>query len=91
MPIGCRIIGTQPLCYAGNLSLEDCEMVDCDLAFEKSEVKAEIKGTVDSIKNPESGIIIADSIGEIILDDDLRGTGCRIEIRENTDKQVASA
>ena len=32
--IRCKIIGTQPLCYCDNLTLEDCEMIDTDLAFE---------------------------------------------------------
>lgn len=66
--VRCRIIGTQPLCYARGLVLEDCEMLDCDLAFEKSEVRATIRGSVDSIKNPADGRITADRIGEIILD-----------------------
>ena len=62
----CRIEGTQPLCYAKNLTLIDCEMVGCDLAFENSEVEASIRGHVDSIKNPRSGRIVVDSVGEVI-------------------------
>ena len=34
----CTIIGTQPLCYCKGLKLINCRMVDCDLAFEKSDV-----------------------------------------------------
>lgn len=64
----CTLIGTQPLCYCKNLRLINCEMIGCDLSFEKSSVYAEIKGSVDSIKNPESGIITADSVGEVIYD-----------------------
>lgn len=64
----CTIIGTQPLCYCKNLRLINCKMVDCDLSFEKSFVDAEIVGHIDSVKNAESGIIVADSIGEIITD-----------------------
>jgi hypothetical protein len=41
-------------------------MIDCDLAFEKSSVVAEVVGHIDSVKNAESGSISADSIGEII-------------------------
>lgn len=67
--IRCKIIGTQPLCYAKGLVLEDCEMVDTDLSFEYSDVSAVIKGRIDSVKNPSSGKIEADSIGEIILDE----------------------
>ena len=31
-------IRDRPLCYAKGLVLENCEMIDCDLSFEKSEV-----------------------------------------------------
>jgi len=67
--VRCKIIGTQPLCYAKGLVLEDCEMIDCDLSFEKSEVTADIKGEIMSVKNPLSGKITAGSIGDIIIDD----------------------
>lgn len=66
--IRCRIIGTQPLCYCKNLVLEDCTMEGTDLAFENSEVRAVITGHIDSVKNPISGYVTADSIGEVILD-----------------------
>ena len=65
----CRIIGTQPLCYCKNLTLRNCTMEGCDLAFEYSDVLASIIGHVDSVKNPRSGLITADSVGEIIMDD----------------------
>lgn len=82
--VRCRIIGTQPLCYAKNLILEDCEMVDCDLAFEKSDVHAVVKGTIDSVKNPSSGHIYADAIGEVIMDEEqLDQTPCIIETKAN--------
>lgn len=64
--INCRIIGTQPLCYCSNLKLINCTMEDTDLAFEYSDVEADIKGHVISIKNPKSGVITVDSVGEII-------------------------
>ena len=70
--IRCRIEGTQPLCYAKNLILEDCEMVGCDLAFERSYVNATVIGNIESVKNPISGKIKADSYGEIILDGDVK-------------------
>lgn len=66
--IRCKIIGTQPLCYAEGLVLETCTTEDCDLAFEYSDVKADIKGSIVSVKNPHSGYICAGAIGEIILD-----------------------
>ena len=65
----CKIIGTQPLCYCKDLTLENCIMEDTDLAFEYSDVHAAINGHVDSIKNPRSGEIIADSVGEILMGD----------------------
>ena len=64
--INCKIIGTQPLCYCKNLLLIDCEMINCDLSFEYSEVNASIIGGIDSVKNPKSGRISADFVGEII-------------------------
>ena len=67
--VRCKISGTQPLCYARNLMLEDCEFApDCDLAFEDSEVNASILSPVTSIKNPKSGKIKAQSVGELIID-----------------------
>lgn len=64
----CTIIGTQPLCYCNNLRLINCRMVDCDLSFERSVVDATVIGRIDSVKNPTSGRIIADDIGEIIVE-----------------------
>lgn len=67
--INCKIIGTQPFCYCKNLKLIDCEMLETDLAFEKSQVEATITTKVDSIKNPLSGQITVPDVGELILDD----------------------
>ena len=68
--VRCRISGTQPLCYAEDLILEDCVFdTDCDLAFEDSTLHAHIISPVTSIKNPRSGRIEAPSVGEIILDE----------------------
>lgn len=78
--IRCKITGTQPLCYAKGLVLEDCTMEGCDLAFEYSDVQADIKGSIDSVKNPRSGYIKAAQIGEIILDEhQLKDGTCKIE------------
>ena len=70
--VRCHIKGTQPLCYCKNLVLEDCTMENCDLSFEYSDVKATVNGSIDSVKNPVSGFVKADSIGEIIIDGTLR-------------------
>ena len=67
--VNCKIIGTQPLCYCKDLKLIDCTMEETDLAFEYSDVEATISGHVDSIKNPKSGEIVVDSVGEIITGD----------------------
>ncbi len=67
--INCTIIGTQPLCYCTNLKLVHCTLQDADLSFEYSDVNAEIEGHVISIKNPRSGRIVVDSVGEIIRED----------------------
>ena len=79
--VRCHIGGTQPLCYCDNLVLEDCTFEpDADLAFEYSSVQATVKGHITSVKNPRSGRIHADSIGEIILDENIKQPGdCIIE------------
>jgi len=67
--VRCHITGTQPLCYCENLIIEDCTFgEDADLAFEYSTIQATIKGRVHSIKNPTSGHIRVDEVGEIIID-----------------------
>ncbi len=68
--IDCTIIGTQPLCYCKGLKLINCKTVACDLAFEYSEVDARIVGSIDSVKNPRAGKIVADQIGELIYTED---------------------
>lgn len=77
--IDCEIEGTQPLCYCKGLKLIHCTMQDCDLSFEYSDVEADIVGTITSVKNPRSGRIAADSIGEVILEDSVMETNCLIE------------
>lgn len=67
--INCKISGTQPLCYCKNLKLINCTMENTDLSFEYSDVEADIKGHILSVKNPKSGIITADSVGEVIMED----------------------
>lgn len=80
--IRCTIRGTQPLCYARGLVLEDCRMVDTDLSFENSDVRATVQGSILSVKNPDHGEIVADSIGQILLDEFRRpGADCRITCR----------
>lgn len=77
--VNCKIIGTQPLCYCEDLTLISCTMEETDLSFEYSAVNATVKGNILSVKNPASGKIIADSIGEIILEDSVMETNCEIQ------------
>lgn len=79
--VRCKISGTQPLCYCKGLVLEDCEMEGTDLSFERSEVCASVKGNIVSVKNPISGYINADSIGEIILNEEAGiASRCKINV-----------
>ena len=80
--INCVVSGTQPLCYCKNLKLENCTMIGADLAFEYSDVHATIDGHVDSIKNPRSGEIVADSVGEIIREDAVMECTGAVVVRE---------
>lgn len=81
--IDCKIIGTQPLCYCKNLKLINCTMEDTDLSFEYSEVEADVKGHVLSIKNPKSGTITVDSIGEIIREAPVMECKAEILLRDD--------
>ena len=78
--VNCHIEGTQPLCYAHNLVLENCTFgPDADLAFEYSEVQADVKGHITSVKTPRTGCIQAGSIGEIIIDQNIKAPAdCKI-------------
>ena len=80
--VNCRIIGTQPLCYCKKLTLLGCTMENTDLAFEYSDVEATIQGHVDSIKNPRSGLITLDSVGEVIMDDAVMECTGKVVIRD---------
>ena len=79
--IDCTIIGTQPLCYCKDLKLINCTMEETDLAFEYSDVDADVKGHIISVKNPKSGKIVADSVGEIIFEDAVMETDGQVIIR----------
>ena len=81
--IRCKVSGTQPFCYVEDLYMEDCETEGCDLSFEYSTVNATLRGRIDSVKNPLSGSITADEIGEIIIDENVReGSDCKIIARK---------
>lgn len=79
--INCKIIGTQPLCYCKDLKLINCTMEEADLSFEYSDVEADIRGDVISIKNPRSGVITVDSVGEVIWDDPVMECNGKVVLR----------
>ena len=57
-------------------------MINTDLSFEYSDVKASINGNILSVKNVTSGEVVADSIGEIIKEDSIYPLNGVIKIRE---------
>lgn len=68
--INCTIESLQGLCYIDNLVMRNCKLLNTTLAFEYSDVDAEIVGKIDSILNPSSGKITADHIDELIIEKD---------------------
>jgi len=81
--VNCHLAGEQLLCYADNLVLENCTFdAACDRMFEYSNVKADIRGHIENIKNPTTGHIIADSIGSVTIDENVKQPNdCVIELR----------
>ena len=82
--VNCHISGEQPLCYAHDLVLENCTFdPSCDRAFEYSTLRADIRGTITNIKNPMSGHIVADGIGSVTIDKNIKAPAdCLIEVRK---------
>ena len=83
--INCHISGEQPLCYATDLVLENCTFdSSCDRAFEYSTLQADIRGSITNIKNPASGRIVADGIGSVTLDENIKAPAdCEILLRSS--------
>ena len=50
--------------------MKNCRLINTTLAFEYSSVEAEIDSEIDSVLNPNSGIIKAERIKELILEHD---------------------
>ena len=84
--VNCHIVGEQVLCYAHDLKIENCTFApECDRMFEYSTLEADIKGSITEVKNPTSGHIVADAIGRITLDQNIKQpANCRIETRNDT-------
>ncbi len=68
--INCTIESLQGMCYIDHLVMKNCKLLNTTLAFEYSTVDAEITGKIDSVMNPSSGVIRADSINELIVEKD---------------------
>lgn len=81
--VNCTIESEQGMCYMENITLRDCILLNTDLAFEYSTVDASVLSQIDSVKNPCSGRIEAEGIGEAIFDDS------KIN-RENTSIRLAA-
>ncbi|MBQ9355996.1 MAG: DUF3737 family protein [Prevotella sp.] len=81
--VNCHLAGEQLLCYADHVVLENCTFDPaCDRVFEYSHVHADIRGHIENIKNPTTGHIIADSIGSVTIDRNIKQPAdCVIELR----------
>lgn len=67
--INCTIESLQGLCYIDNLVMKNCRLLNTTLAFEYSTVDIQANGSIDSVMNPAGGIIRAEGIGELIVDE----------------------
>lgn len=66
--VNCHIESDQGLCYIDGLVLENCTFAETNLAFEySSNIRAECRGVLNSVKNPVSGVIKAEKIGTLIM------------------------
>lgn len=72
--VRCHIAGEQPLCYVHGLTLDNCTFdAASDRAFEDSEnLDVIISGAITEIKNPISGRIVADEIGRVTIDENVK-------------------
>lgn len=68
--INCTIESLQGMCYIDNLVMKNCRLINTTLAFEYSSVNAQITSKIDSVMNPSSGTITAESIDELIIEKD---------------------
>lgn len=68
--VNCTIESLQGMCYINNLVMKNCRLINTTLAFEYSNVEAEIPSRIESVFNPGSGTIHAEQIGELIIEKD---------------------
>lgn len=67
--VNCVIESLQGMCYMENLVMKNCKLLNTTLAFEYSTVDVEVDGAIESVKNPSAGVIKADEIRELILEE----------------------
>jgi hypothetical protein len=67
--VNCTIESLQGMCYIDNLVMKNCRLLNTTLAFEYSTIDVKIDGIIDSVTNPYGGIICAEAIGELIMDE----------------------
>lgn len=65
--VNCTIDSLQGMCYMDKVILENCKLLNTTLAFEYSNVNADIVSSVDGITNPYEGMIRAEEIKQIIF------------------------
>lgn len=81
--INCVIESEQGMCYMDNIVMRNCKLLNTNLSFEYSTVDAEIDSKIDSVKNPVSGTITAQGIGELIFDnEDVKEADTTIRIND---------
>lgn len=70
--VNCTITSHQGFCYMDHVKLVNCRILPgSDLIFEYcSNIDADVRTPIDSVKNPISGTIRCGKIGELILDPD---------------------
>ena len=85
----CTIESLQGMCYIDELEMINCRLINTTLTFEYADVKADIRGTVDSVFNPKSGTIKADRINHLVIQKDRIDPGKTVivcdDIGERTD------
>ena len=68
--INCTVESLQGMCYIDNIKMVNCKTLNTTLAFEYSTADVEVTNVIGSVKNPSSGVIRAEKIGEIIMEND---------------------
>ena len=87
--VNCEISSLQGLCYIKGLKLINCKLLDTSLCFEYCEnIDADIIDTIESVKNPTSGIIKARGIKQLIIDNNSRDYDKKMKIIVNNKYEI---